>query len=247
MNQMRFLLTVSYDGTGYCGWQRQINAVSVQERMEEALKSVFHQDIRTTAASRTDAGVHALGQRVCFDLDTCRIPADRIPLVLNSYLPEDIAVTAIEIVGDHFSPRFRAKEKTYHYQIWHDKYPNPLIRRTSLFFPYPLEAGVMGEAGKALEGKRDFAAFCASGSAAATTVREIYECSVQTDGPMITIAVRGNAFLYNMVRILAGTLILAGQRKITLPELPRILDSCDRGRAGPTMPPHGLTLIGIKY
>jgi len=244
---MRYLLTMSYDGTCYSGWQRQDNAVTVQEKTEGALKALFRQDIRTTAASRTDAGVHALGQRVSFDLENCKIPTDRIALVLNSYLPEDIAVTAAETVDDHFNPRFRAKEKTYHYQIWHDKYPNPLIRHTCVFFPYPLEVDLMKESAGMFMGRHDFAAFCASGSAAMTTVREIYQCSVQTDGYMITISVRGNAFLYNMVRIMAGTLVLAGQRKIPASDIPDIIISHDRARAGPTMPARGLTLIRIKY
>ena len=240
-------MTVAYDGTRYGGWQRQDNAVTIQEMTEEALKSVFHQDIRTTAASRTDAGVHALGQRVSFDLENCRIPTDKIPLVLNGRLPDDIKVIGIEIVDDRFSPRFRAKEKTYHYQLWHDKFPNPLIRHTSVFFPYPLDICLMKESAKIFEGKHDFAAFCASGSAAVTTIREIYECAVQTEGCMITVAIRGSAFLYNMVRIITGTLVLAGQRKISLPDIPLIISSRDRARAGPTMPARGLTLIGIKY
>ena len=244
---MRYLLTASYDGTNYSGWQRQANAVSVQEKMEEALAALFSRDIKTTAASRTDAGVHALGQRVCFDLADCKIPTEKIPLVLNGYLPDDIAIHAAEIVDDHFSPRFRAREKTYYYHIWHGQYPNPLIRHTSLFYPYPLEINMMAEAAKAFVGRHDFAAFRAAGSAAVSTVREIYECTVDRDGAMITITVRGNAFLYNMVRIIAGTLILAGQRKIRPADVPLIIESRDRTRAGPTMPAHGLTLIGIKY
>jgi len=240
-------LTASYDGTRYCGWQRQANAVSVQEKMEEALAAVFSRAIKTTAASRTDAGVHALGQRVCFDLEGCKIPTGKIPLVLNGYLPDDIAIRAAETVDDHFSPRFRAREKTYQYNIWHNPYPNPLIRHTSVFYPYPLEIDFMAEAAKAFTGRRDFAAFCASGSAAVSTVREIYECSVDMAGDMIAITIRGNAFLYNMVRIIAGTLILAGQRKIQPADIPSIIGSRDRKRAGPTMPAHGLTLIEIKY
>jgi len=244
---MRYLLTVSYDGTNYSGWQRQINAVTVQEKMEEALNAVFHQKMRATAASRTDAGVHALGQRVCFDLADCKIPIKKIPLVLNSCLPDDIAVIDIETVDDRFSPRFNAREKTYQYDIWHNKYPNPLIRHTSVFFPYLLEVGLMKESAEAFVGKYDFAAFCASDSAAVTTVREIYGCMVKMDGDLITVTVRGNAFLYNMVRIITGTLILAGQGKIQPADIPLIIDSHDRKLAGPTMPPHGLTLIGIKY
>ncbi|MDR1558417.1 MAG: tRNA pseudouridine(38-40) synthase TruA [Clostridiales bacterium] len=244
---MRYLLTVSYDGTNYGGWQRQKNTITVQERMEDALNAVFHQNIKTEAASRTDAGVHALGQRVCFSLADCKIPIYKIPLVLNGYLPDDITVTAAEPVDDCFSPRFQALEKIYQYNIWHDKYPNPLIRHNSVFFPYYLDIVSMKQAAKAFEGKHDFAAFRAAGSSALTTVREIYECGVLENGSMITIKVRGSGFLYNMVRIIAGTIIEAGQGKTPAEAIPEIIRSRDRTRAGRTMPPHGLTLIEIKY
>ena len=244
---MRYLLTVAYEGTGYSGWQRQKNAISVQEKMEEALRTVFLQDIKTSAASRTDAGVHALGQRVCFDVEGCKIPVGKIPLVLNSCLPDDISITEAETVDDHFNPRFQAKEKTYHYNIWNKKCPNPLLRHTSAFFPYNVEVDLMRESAKAFVGRHDFAAFCASGSGAVTTVREIYACDVQAGDGKIKIVVRGNGFLYNMIRIIAGTLVLAGQRKISPSDIPRIIDSRKRSNAGPTMPAHGLTLIEILY
>ncbi|MDR2649017.1 MAG: tRNA pseudouridine(38-40) synthase TruA [Clostridiales bacterium] len=244
---MRYLLTVSYDGTNYGGWQRQKNAITVQERLEAALTAVFHQTVKTAAASRTDAGVHALGQRVCFSAKDCKIPIEKLPLVTNSHLPEDIAITAAEPVDDQFNPRFRAREKTYHYNIWHSNCPNPLIRRTAVFFPYHLDVGLMKEAAKAFEGKHDFAAFRAAGSNVLTTVREIHECAVRKDGSMITISISGGGFLYNMARIIAGTLIAAGQGKIPAMDIPEIIRSRDRTRAGKTMPPQGLTLIEIKY
>ena len=244
---MRYLLTVAYDGTHYSGWQRQKNAVAIQDKMEWALDAVFKQRIPVTAASRTDAGVHALGQRVCFSIEDCRIPTNKIPLVLNSYLPDDISVIAIKTVDGNFNPRFMAKEKTYHYCIWHDKYPNPLIRLTTVFFPYQLNLELMKEAAKFFEGKHDFAAFCAAGSCVLTTIREIFECRLEYDGCLITIKIRGEGFLYNMVRIIAGTLIAAGQGKIPPADIQSIIKSRCRAQAGPTMPAHGLTLIDIKY
>ena len=244
---MRYLLTLSYDGTGYGGWQHQKNAVTIQDKMEEAVSTVFKQRIPVTAASRTDAGVHALGQRVCFSIENCQIPTNKIPLVLNRFLPDDIAVTAIKAVDSNFNPRFMAKEKTYHYCIWHDKYPNPLIRYTAVFFPYQLDLELMREASKHFEGKHDFAAFCASGSCVLTTIREIFECSLEKDGCLITIKIRGEGFLYNMARIIAGTLVATGQGKIPPSNIPSVLESRSRTQAGPTMPAHGLTLIDIKY
>ena len=244
---MQYLLTVAYDGTQYGGWQYQKNAVTVQEKLEDALYSVFKQRISVIAASRTDAGVHALGQRVCFSLEDCRIPTDKIPLVLNNSLPDDIAVTHITVVEDSFNPRFLAKEKTYHYKIWQNKYPNPLLRHTALFYPYKLDTSLMEEAAKMFEGEHDFAAFCAAGSSVLTTVRRVFECRLKIHSPMITIVIRGEGFLYNMVRIIAGTLIVVGQGKIPPDNVPSIIELGSRALAGPTMPAHGLTLFEIKY
>jgi len=244
---MQYLLTVAYDGTRYGGWQYQKNAVTVQEKLEDALSSVFKKRLPVVAASRTDAGVHALGQRVCFSLEGCKIPTDKIPLVLNNSLPDDIAVTDIATVEDNFNPRFLAKEKTYHYNIWQGKYPNPLIRHTALFFPYKLDTALMQEAAKMFNGEHDFAAFCAAGSSVLTTVRKVFECRIKVCSPMITIIIRGEGFLYNMVRIITGTLIVVGQGKISPGSVPSIIKSGNRVLAGPTMPAHGLTLFEIKY
>ena len=215
--------------------------------MEESFSAVFKQSVSVTAASRTDAGVHALGQRVCFNVENCRIPTGKLPLILNSYLPDDIAVTAIETVGADFNPRYMAKEKKYHYNIWNGKTPNPLIRHTVVFFPYKMEIGLMREAAKSFEGKHDFAAFRATGSCVLTTVRDIYECRLDSDGCLITIIIRGGGFLYNMVRIIAGTLVAVGQGKLRPSDIPLIIRSRERSEAGPTMPAHGLTLVAIKY
>jgi tRNA pseudouridine38-40 synthase len=244
---MQILMTVAYDGTGYCGWQWQKNAMSVQQKLEEALSGVFGKAFRVTGASRTDAGVHALGQRACFTIDDLRIPLEKLPIVINSFLPDDISVTDAVTVPEEFSPRFNAKEKTYLYQIWHDRFPNPLVRRTSAFFPHNLDLAKMARAAKDFEGEHDFAAFCASGSSAKTTVRTVHECKVMEEGQLIRITVRGNAFLYNMVRIMAGTLIYVGMSKISEYGVPEILASKRRDRAGKTAPACGLTLLCINY
>ncbi|MDR3240401.1 MAG: tRNA pseudouridine(38-40) synthase TruA [Clostridiales bacterium] len=244
---MHILLTLSYEGTCYGGWQRQANAVTVQEKLEEALARVFQTPIPVTGASRTDAGVHALGQAASFHIENAKIPLAKMPVVLNRCLPEDIVVTEARQVADSFSPRFDAKEKTYRYQIWHNRFPNPLLRRTALFFPYPLDMDQMVEAAPHFVGRHDFAAFRAAGSSAKTTVRELYACGLTRTDSIITLTVCGGGFLYNMVRIIAGTLLYVGQNKIQPDAIGAIMDSRDRTRAGKTVPPHGLTLLEIKY
>ena len=242
---MNILLTVAYDGTNYCGWQRQDNAVAVQQKLEEALSEIFRREVKTAGASRTDAGVHALGQRAAFSVDKISIPIDKLPLVINSHLPEDIAVQGAERVGEGFNPRFDARAKTYCYQIYNAPYSNPLIRRYSAFVPGELNVEKMIEAAPKFIGTHDFAAFCASGSGAKTTVRTIFDCNVSQEGPLIRMSVTGDGFLYNMVRIMAGTLLYAGMGKVD--DICGIIASGDRKLAGKTMPPEGLTLMEVMY
>jgi len=245
---MQILLTVAYDGTAYAGWQRQDNAVAVQQRLEEALSAVLGQPITTRAASRTDAGVHALGQRAAFFADDLRVPLGRLPRVINGLLPADISVTAAEVVTDDFNPRFGAVYKTYTYNTYCAPLPNPLLTRYSAYVPQALDIGAMKKAAGHFTGRHDFAAFMATGSSAKTTVREIYACDVGESGPgLITLTVTGNGFLYNMVRIIAGTALYAGLGKIAPGDVPGIILSRDRTRAGKTMPPEGLTLVEVGY
>ncbi|MCL2360749.1 MAG: tRNA pseudouridine(38-40) synthase TruA [Defluviitaleaceae bacterium] len=238
---MQILLTLSYDGTDYAGWQRQNNAIAVQQKLEEALSALLDQPIVTRAASRTDAGVHALGQRASFYADV-NIPLEKLPQVINGYLPRDIAVTATEAVPDDFNPRFDAKFKTYSYKI--HSTPNPLVNRYSAYVPRPLNIDAMKSAAKDLVGYHDFAAFMATGGSAKTTTREIYDCTVTDD---ITITITGNGFLYNMVRIIAGTLMYVGLGKLPTNAISGIIQSRDRTQAGKTMPPEGLTLMEVGY
>ncbi len=242
----RYLLTVSYDGTAYAGWQRQKNGTAVQEKLEDAMQSALRVRTPVTGASRTDAGVHALGQRAHFDAETS-IPADKFPFVLNRFLPYDIRVLGCEIVPDDFHARFCTKDKTYTYRIHNAVHASALYRNLTAHIPVPLDAGRMHEAAQTLVGTHDFAAFAAAGGSAKTTVRTIEEISVSRAGEEITLVVRGNAFLYNMVRIIAGTLIYIGQGKLPPECLREALDTGSRLALGITAPAQGLELTHISY
>jgi len=242
---VKILLTIAYDGTNYAGWQRQDNALTVQQMAEEALSNLLNQPIKLSAASRTDAGVHALGQKAVFTIEHMPIPLDKLPQAL--YIADDVVVQEARQVSDEFNPRFDPKFKTYRYQIYNAKLPNPLESRYSAFVARPLDVKKMQQAAKKFIGTHDFAAFCATGSSAKTTVRTIFGCEVKKNGDMIQLLIRGNAFLYNMVRIIAGTLLYVGMGKIEAESIPNIIASKKRPQAGKTMPPEGLTLIEIQY
>jgi len=244
---VKILLTVAYDGTNYAGWQRQENAISVQQSLEKALANLLGQPTKLSAASRTDAGVHALGQKAVFMAEYMPIPLDRFPLALNKFTSDDIIVREAKLVSDEFNPRFDAMFKTYRYQIYNARLPNPLESRYSAFVPRPLDIEKMKQAAKKIIGTHDFAAFCATGSSAKTTIRTIFGCDIKKDGDMIQMLVSGNAFLYNMVRIIAGTLIYVGMGKIEAEAIPNIIASKERSLTGKTMPPEGLTLMDIFY
>ena len=242
----RYLLTISYDGTAYAGWQRQKNGMAVQEKIEDALESALHVRTPVTGASRTDAGVHALGQRAHFDAETS-IPADKFPFVLNRFLPYDIRVLDCAIVPDDFHARFHTKNKTYTYRIHNAVHASALYRNLTAHIPIPLDDKLMHEAAQTLVGTHDFAAFAAAGGSAKTTVRTIEEISVTRSGEEITLVVRGNAFLYNMVRIIAGTLIYIGQGKLPPDCLQTALDTGNRLSLGITAPAQGLELTMVRY
>ena len=248
---MQILLTIAYDGTSYAGWQRQTNAVTVQEKVETALEKLIGSPVTLRAASRTDAGVHALGQRASFFVSQdFKIPPEKLPLVLAGLLPSDISVTRAEIVPDSFHPQFDAKQKTYLYKII--TAPNPLMGRYAVLVPHELDLLAMQEAAGLFVGKHDFAAFCAAGSTAKTTVREIFGCEVFCEmslGNVLSynIKVTGNGFLYNMVRIIAGTLLYVGLGKLSSADIPQIILSKERKNAGKTMPPQGLVLLRVDF
>lgn len=244
----RILLTISYDGTNYSGWQKQKNDTvkTVQGEFDKACERLFKAKIESIGASRTDAGVHALGQRVVIDVDTT-IPVEKIPIALNSFLPDDIVAVDSEEVDKTFNPRFEAVNKTYEYKIYNKRFRNPLYRNYSEFVREELDVEKMNKASKAFIGEHDFKGFCSSGNSSKTTIRTIYDISVNNEGDFIVIRVTGNGFLYNMVRIIAGTLIYTGNGKINPCNMSDIIKSGDRTKAGKTAGPSGLTLVKIIY
>lgn len=242
----RILLTVSYDGTNYAGWQLQENAVAVQQRVEEALEQLIHTPIRVTGASRTDAGVHALGQRFHFDTFS-RIPADKYAFALNTCLPPDIRILAgCEVPGD-FHARFDAKGKRYTYRIHNAPHASALYRNITAHVPYKLDIPRMQQSLSDLLGTHDFAAFQASGGTAKTTIRTLTEAQLAQDGEMLTLTVCGNAFLYNMVRIIAGTMLDIGMGRKPADAFRTALETGDRLALGVTAPACGLELTKVYY
>ena len=242
----RILLTVEYDGTNYAGWQRQINGLAVQQVLEEALQKATRERIVVTGASRTDAGVHALGQAVHFDTES-RIPPEKYPFVLNTMLPRDIRVHSGREVPPEFHARFVTSGKRYTYRIINSRHASALRRNSHVHVPVPLDIGLMRQAAPQLLGKHDFAAFQATGGTAKTTIRTIRSVTLDRLGDEIILTVEGDAFLYNMVRIIAGTLIEIGQGKRHVNAFTEALETLDRLSLGVTAPPHGLELTQVYY
>ena len=205
----RIGLVVAYDGTNYCGWQIQPNGITIQGVLNDTLSELLGEKIEIMGASRTDAGVHALGNVAVFDTNT-RIPGEKISYALNQRLPEDIRIQLSEEVEPDFHPRYCDSEKTYEYRILNRRFPVPTERLYSYFYHYKLDVDKMREATSYLIGRHDFASFCGTGAQVKSTVRTVTGIEVWKDGDMITIRVSGEGFLYNMVRIIAGTLIQVG-------------------------------------
>ncbi len=246
MDEKRILLTISYEGTAYCGWQFQENGPSIQAEMEKALEKALGTFTRITGASRTDAGVHALGQRAHFDT-VSNIPPDKYPFVLNRFLPPDIRVLEGQEVPGDFHARFQAAGKLYTYRIHNARQPSAIYRNLTAHVPVRLDAEKMHRAGQAILGTHDFAAFAAAGGQAKTTVRTMHYLTVERMGEEITLRVHGNGFLYNMVRIIAGTLIGVGQGKLPEDCLARALETKNRLDLGVTAPAAGLELTRVEY
>ena len=243
----RIKLTVAYDGTNYHGWQVQPNAVTIEGKLNEAISELTKETIQVIGASRTDAGVHALGNVAVFDTES-RIPGGKFSYALNQRLPDDIVIQQSQEVDKDFHPRYCTCEKTYEYVILNRKFPLPEYRNTAFFYYGDLDIKAMQEATKAFLGEHDFAGFCSAGAQVKTTVRTIYELTVEKkDNDMICIRVRGNGFLYNMVRIIAGTLLEVGKGNIEAKSLENRIAATDRSQAGPTAPARGLKLIRIQY
>lgn len=242
----RIKLTIAYDGTNYCGWQVQPNGITVEEVVNKALKKLTGEDIQVIGASRTDSGVHALRNVAVFDTHTT-IPPERISYALNQRLPEDIVIVKSEEVAEDFHPRYCDCSKTYEYHILNTRIPIPTKRLTNYFVSYDLDVEKMRKAAGYLIGEHDFVSFCNVRTDVEDTVRTVTELEILKDGEEITIRISGNGFLYNMVRIIVGTLIRVGRGFYEPEKVKEILEAKDRKAAGVTAPPHGLILAEIRY
>ena len=243
---MTYKLTMSYDGTNYHGWQRQKNGITVQEVLEIVLTKMFGTDTVVTGCSRTDAGVHAKIY-VCSFSGVTTIPAEKIPYVLNTMLPDDIRAYQCEKVHDSFNARFETVSKAYEYKILNRCFNDPLLRNFCWHYPVKLDFEKMKEAAKIIEGKHDFASFCAAGSVVKSTVRNLSDLSVNKSGDIITIRAQADGFLYNMVRIITGTLVYVGNGKLLVDDIKELIEKKDRRLLGITAPPQGLALVEVNY
>ncbi len=242
----RVKLIISYDGTNYCGWQVQINGITVEEVINRELSRMLGEDIAVIGASRTDSGVHALGNVAVFDTFS-KIPPEKMCFALNQRLPDDIRIQDSCEVPLDFHPRYCDSTKTYEYKILNRRFDNPVMRLYTHFVYMPLDYEKMQEAAKYLIGEHDFKSFCSARTQVTDTVRTIYSLDVSKEDDIIKIRISGNGFLYNMVRIIVGTLIKVGLKVYPPEYVKEILEACDRNVAGPKAPAKGLTLIGIVY
>ena len=242
----RIKLTVAYDGTNYCGWQIQKNGITVEEVLNRTLTKFFKEEIAVIGASRTDSGVHALGNVAVFDAEVT-MPPDKISYAINNLLPEDIRIRKSEEVEADFHPRYCDTRKTYEYKIYNNQFPNPIERLYSHFVYYPLDVEKMQRAADYLVGENDFKSFCTPKPDVENTVRTIYSIRVTRVEHMVTIRINGNGFLYNMVRIIVGSLMKVGMGMIPPEEIKNILEAKDRTKAGHKAPACGLTLVEIEY
>ena len=245
-NKKRIMLIVAYDGTNYCGWQIQPNGVTIEGVLNEQLSELLNEDITVIGASRTDSGVHALCNVAVFD--TCSpIPGEKMSYALNQRLPEDIRIVDSKEVAPDFHPRHCNSRKTYEYHIVNAPFPNPMKRLYSHFTYVPCDVDAMKEAAAYLVGEHDFKSFCTVGAQVESTVRTITDLQVFRVEDEIIIRVTGTGFLYNMVRIVAGTLLDVGYGRRKAADIPDILTALDRQAAGPTAPAQGLRLVKYEF
>lgn len=238
-------LTIQYDGIKYCGWQKQPNSSGIQGTIEYAIYEITKEKVNIIGSGRTDAGVHALGQVANLKTNS-NIPAARIPDALNAKLPKDISIIDCQEVSDDFHSRYSATGKIYRYLIYNKPYRSPLYKDISYHVRYDLDIEKMRVEAQSLLGTHEFKGFMSSGSSVKDTVRTIHNISIEESGDLIVLEVEGNGFLYNMVRILVGTLVDIGRGRIDKP-LEEIIASQDRGEAGHTAPAHGLFLKKVHY
>lgn len=243
----RVRLIVAYDGTNYCGWQVQPNGITVEEVLNREIVRLTGEDIHVIGASRTDSGVHALGNVAVFDTESS-IPPERMAYALNQRMPEDIVIVRSDEVTPDWHPRYqREVSKTYEYHIYNAPVPNPLKRNYSAFVSFPMDVEKMRQGAEYLVGEHDFVSFCNIRTNVSDTVRTIHSITITQDGASIVIRITGNGFLYNMVRIIAGTLIRVGRGFYAPERVKEILEERKRTAAGVTAPAAGLVLAEIEY
>ena len=246
MEERNIALKLMYAGTAYHGWQVQKNAVTVAETLDKALSSVVGHPVRCVGAGRTDAGVHARVYVANFRT-TSSIPLDRLPLAVNTRLPDDIVVVKATPVPDSFNAIGSCRRKEYTYRIYNSRLGNPFYVDRAWFYPRHLDEGIMAAAAAQFVGTHDFRAVRSVGTETRTTVRTVYYFDVERRGDLISCRVCANGFLYNMVRAMVGTIVYAAEGKLAPEDIPAILDSGDRTLAGPTVPPGGLYMTGLWY
>ena len=239
-------LRLRYDGSAYHGWQIQKNDITVAETMEDALEKVLGERVKVTGCGRTDAGVHALRYCANFHSDT-GIPIERLPLAINSRLPDDISVSRACIVPDDFNAITSCRKKEYIYKILNSNIPDPFLAKRVCFYPQHLDIDLMRRAAAAFEGTHDFKAVRSLGTETKTTVRTVYSCTAERSGDIITVSICANGFLYNMCRAMVGTMVYASYGKLVPEDIPHLLEIGDRRLTGPTMPPQGLYMNRVWY
>lgn len=243
----RVRLIVAYDGTNYCGWQIQPNGITVEEVLNREISRLTKEDIHIIGASRTDSGVHALGNVAVFDT-VSSIPPERMAYAVNQRMPEDIVIVKSDEVASDWHPRYQDEiTKTYEYHIYNAPVPNPLKRNYSAFVSFSMDVEKMCEGAEYLVGEHDFVSFCNIRTNVTDTVRTVQSITITQDGADIVIRITGNGFLYNMVRIIAGTLIRVGRGFYTPEKVKEILEAKKRTAAGVTAPAAGLVLVKIDY
>lgn len=239
-------LTIEYDGKEYNGWQKQPNKLNIQGEIEKAIESITKEKVELTASGRTDAGVHAIGQVANFKTNS-KLPIEKMAIAINSQIKNSIRIIKEEEVDDSFHSRYNCKRKTYQYIINNSLYGSAIYRCLEYHMPIALNIDKMKKAIKYFEGEHDFKAFKSSGTSSKSSVRTIYQAQIKTQNNRIIIELTGNGFLYNMVRIIAGTIVDVGLGKIQPEQIPEIIKQKDRTKAGKTLPPQGLYLVKVEY
>jgi len=239
-------LTIEYDGKTFNGWQKQPNKLNIQGEIEAVIEEITGEKVELNASGRTDAGVHSFGQVANFKTNST-IPIEKIPIAINSKLKKSIVIKTDEEVNEMFHSRYNCKQKTYRYVINNSEILSAIYRNLEYHVSQKLDVNLMKKAIKYFEGEHDFAGFKASGTSSKSSIRTIYNAEIKEENSRVCIYLTGNGFLYNMVRIISGTLVEVGLGKIKPEEIPNIIESKDRQKAGKTLPPQGLYLMKVDY